>query len=215
MVWLLLGVVALILVAKPLVGAYRASLPTVLESWDATSRPTAFDDDLRAHLQAADFEDAGAHLVDISGFEAVMHLWQRGDGTVATGLTLPDGSMPAHYVTTVLGEGRGWLESRTTDRTPGPRQELMQVVPDASLEDLMAAHDRALGTVTSLGVTTVRSIEPFDVHLLQGKVTRRSLRHNPLGWFVGLIVKTLAPDRPHRVEMGPALDRRVRLLRLA
>ena len=215
MVWLLLGVVALILVAKPLIGAYRASLPTVVASWDAASRPTAFDDDLRAHLQAADFADAGAHLVDISGFEAVMHLWQRGDGTVATGLTLPDGSMPAHYVTTVLGEGRGWLESRTTDRTPGPRQELMQVVPDASLEDLMAAHDRALGTVTSLGVTTVRSIEPFDVHLLQGKVTRRSLRHNPLGWFVGLIVKTLAPDRPHRVEMGPALDRRVRLLRLA
>lgn len=215
MVWLLLGVVALILVAKPLVGAYRASLPTVLECWDATSRPTAFDEDLRAHLQAIDFEDAGAHLVDINGFEAVMHLWQRGDGTVATGLTLPDGSMPAHYVTTVLGEGRGWLESRTTDRTPGPRQELMQVVPDASLEDLIAAHDRALGTVTSLGVSTVRSMEPFEVHLLQGKVTRRSLRHNPLRWFVGLIAKTLAPDRPHRVEMGPALDRRVRLLRLA
>ena len=83
------------------------------------------------------------------------------------------------------------------------------------VKELIAAHDRALGTVTSLGVSTVRSIEPFGVHLLQGRVTRRSLRHNPLRWFVGLIAKTLAPDRPHRVEMGPALDRRVRLLRLA
>lgn len=215
MVWLLLVVVGLIIVARPLVGAYRASVPTVVEPWDVASRPTAFDEDLRSQLQVAEFDDAGAHLVEISGFDAVMHLWQRGDGTVVTGLTLPDGSMPAHYVTTVLSEGRGWLESRTTDRTPGPRQELMQVVPDASLEDLLLAHDRALDTIASLGVSTVRSIEPFAVHLLQGSVTRRSLRHNPLRWFVGLIAKTLAPDRAHRVEMGPALDRRVRALGLA
>ncbi len=215
MVWLLLALVGLVLVLKPLIGAYRASIPTVVEKWDAASRPSAFDEDLRTHLQEADFEDAGAFLVDISGFEAVMHLWQRPDGTVVTGLTLPDGSLPAHYVTTVLGEGRGWLESRTTDRTPGPRQELMQVVPDAPLDELLGAHDRALGTVTSLGVSTVRSIEPFDVHLLQGNITRRSLRHNPLRWFAGMLAKTVAPDRPRRVEMGPALDRRVRTLQLA
>ena len=74
MVWFLVGLVVLIVVAKPLVAAYRASIPTVVEPWDVTARPTAFGDDLRAELELAGFGDAGAHLVDISGFEAVMHL---------------------------------------------------------------------------------------------------------------------------------------------
>ncbi|MEM7288239.1 MAG: hypothetical protein AAF480_17970 [Actinomycetota bacterium] len=212
---MILGAVALVIVARPLVGAYRASIPEVVATWDAAERPTAFDADLQALLWEAEFVDSGAHLIEIGGFEAVMHLWQRADGTVVTGLTRPDGSLPAHYVTTLLGEGRGWLESRTTDRTPGPRQELMQVVPDAGLEELLRTHDRALGTIVSLGVSPVRSIEPFQVHLVQGKATRRSLRHNPLRWFFAQIAKTVSPDRPSTVAMGPTLDRRLRALRLS
>ena len=74
MVWLILGAVLVLLLAKPLVGAYRGSVPTIVASWDAADRPTAFDADLRAHLSAEDFVDAGAHHIQLSGFDAVMHL---------------------------------------------------------------------------------------------------------------------------------------------
>lgn len=215
MLWLILVVVGLIVAARPLVRVYRSAMPDVAGSWDASAAPTAFDEGLRSHLSGAGFDDVGARLVRISGFSAVMHLWRRPDGTVVTGMTLPDGTVPAHYVTTVLGEGRGWLESRTTDRTPGPREALTQVIPEATLEELLVAHDRALGAIAGLGVSTVRSIDPLDVHRLQGMVSRRSLRHNPLRWLVGLVAKTLAPDRPREVVTGPRLDRRLRSLRLA
>ena len=213
--WLILGAVLVLLLAKPLVGAYRGSVPTIVASWDAADRPTAFDADLRAHLSAEDFVDAGAHHIQLSGFDAVMHLWQRHDGTVVAGLSRPDGTLPAHYVTTLLGEGRGWLESRTTDRTPGPRQELMQVVPDGDLAELMRVHDRALDTIVSLGVSPVRTIDPVEMVMIQGRVTRRSMRHNPFRWLVGMVGKAVAPDRPQQLAMGPTLDRRVRALRLA
>ena len=214
--WLGLGGLVLFVLAKPLVTLYRSATPTVVEAMDTASRVTAFDDDHRRMLDATGYADRGAHLIEIGGAPVVLHLWQRPtDGSTAVGLCRPDGALPAHYVATMLAEGRGWLETRTTDRTPGPREELMQVVPDAELADLLEVHDRALGALQTLGVGTVRSVEPFELLVYQGSRVRRSLRHNPVRWLVGLAGKAIAPDRPAQVDAGPALERRVRALRLA
>ena len=216
MVWLVLGALVVLVLAKPLVTLYRSATPTVVEAIDAAHRTTAFDADQRALLAEASFGDHGAHLIRIGGAPVVLHLWQRpDDGTAVVGLCLPDGTLPAHYVATVLAEGRGWLETRTTDRTPGPREELMQVVPGADLAGLVEVHDRALTTLGSMGVATVRSVAPFEILVHQGDRIRRSLRHNPPRWLLGLAAKAVAPDRPSEVGAGPALQRRLRALRLA
>ncbi len=215
MVWLGLGGLVVFVLAKPLVTLYRSATPTVVEGIDAATRTTAFDDGHRQLLRGQAYADHGAHLIEIGGAPVVLHLWQRADGTVVVGLCRPDGTMPAHYVATVLAEGRSWLETRTTDRTPVPREELVQVVPDADLAGLLDVHDRAVATLRSLGVETVRSIEPFEILVYQGARVRRSLRHNPFRWLAGLVAKTVAPDRPAEIGVGPALERRVRALRLA
>ena len=91
----------------------------------------------------------------------------------------------------------------------------MQVVPGADLAGLVEVHDRALTTLGSMGVATVRSVAPFEILVHQGDRIRRSLRHNPPRWLLGLAAKAVAPDRPSEVGAGPALQRRLRALRLA
>ncbi|MGI9623759.1 MAG: hypothetical protein ACR2PK_13050 [Acidimicrobiales bacterium] len=215
MVWLILLVAVVVLACIPLIRVDRACVPRIIDGYDASAGLTAFDPQRRELLESRSFEDQGAHVISIGDAAAVLHLYQRADGTVVTGLCGANGEHPAHYTTTLLAEGGGWLETRRTDRTPGPRQELVQVVPRASLSDLLDRHDRALDAVRGHGVAPVRSLNGLDIHEYLGRATRRSIRRNPVRWWIALLGKRLRPDQARDVAEMPRLEQRLSRMRLA
>ena len=195
---------------KGLLGIYRGCEPNVVETYDALDRATAFDVEERELLAELGFADQGAQLVEAGKAVMVMHLYQRPtDGTAVTGLSQPNGSLPAHYVSTLLVDGRGWLDTRRTDQTPGPRGELVQVLPDSRLAEMVGSHTRALGILGQHGIDTVRTVEAFGLHMHQASLTKCSLRHNPLRWLAGLASRALNPDRPRDITDNPQLARRL------
>jgi hypothetical protein len=213
-VLIVIVVVALMLVARPLVAIHRSSIPTIVRALDAASA-TAFNDDERSMLVARGFKHDSVSLVDISGVEAVLHLYRRAqDATVATGLSAVGGSAPSHYITTMLGGGNGWLDSRTTDRTPGPRGEFVQVSPGASLAQLLADHETALDAMVSLGAVPSTQFDAIGMHLHRGAISRSSLERNPIRWCLGLATRSFRPDRPHVVATDPDLPKRMQTLGL-
>ena len=211
MVFVLLGVLLIAaLAAKALFGVYRGCEPNIVDVYDAHDRATAFELEEREELARSEFVDKGVHLVRAGKAEMVMHLYQRAsDGTVVTGLSQPDGSLPAHYVSTLLAEGRGWLDTRRTDRMPGPRGQLFQVLPDSSLGEMVASHTRALRVLGDHGMATVRRVKAFGLHMHQATLTKRSLRHNPIRWLIRLASRSLNPDVARDITGGAQLSRQL------
>lgn len=210
--WVLIvgGVIAIGVLARPLVTIYRASVPTLVRTEDPAAAQTAFTPGDRTALAARSFGDAGVHVIDIGGVEVLLHLLRRpADGTIVSGLSSLAGADPAHYVTTLLGDGTGWVDSRRTDRTPGPPGEFVQVSPGTTIEELIADHDAALAAVLAAGARPAIGFDAFGVHLQQGQVTRQSIRRNPFRWLVALARQARRPDERRDLADDPTLAQRL------
>lgn len=215
--WIVIAAVVLVLglLARPLIAIHRSSVPSVVRTVDVAAADTAFDPDDRHALVARGFGDEGVTVIDIAGTEVLLHLFRRADdGSVVTGLSSLSGGRPSHYVTTMLGDGRGWVDTRRTDRTPGPPGEFVQVSPGTSLVELLADHDRALTAVVELGARPATTFDAFGVHLQQGRLTRASLYRHPIRWLVGLARHTRRPDTRRDLAHRPDLEKRLRAVGL-